>query len=275
MIVLVLKVLVPLLSIIPIVRSEWSKQADMGVWELARRTAVSTAVAALVAIGLVADHMNQSGALAAAQDDAAEAREARRRIEELTSEQAAALTAAQDDAAEAGRALQRIENATAEVVALMRERDPGLTEPEALDRVADELRELEDQLTGLRMYGDVSELDVLGAPFIAGEGISVTSPLMQALEGTWDISDSRISPHCDQTALAKFSAVTENHPSFPFAHYALSDCAFGAGDNTWREHADRALEILRHTTEIAGHHSHHTAVYRYLRSRLEQPEPGR
>ena len=247
MIVLVLKVLVPLLSIIPIVRSEWSKQADMGVWELARRTAVSTAVAALVAIGLVADHMNQSGALAAAQDDAAEA----------------------------GRALQRIENATAEVVALMRERDPGLTEQEALDRVADELRELEDQLTGLRMYGDVSELDVLGAPFIAGEGISVTSPLMQALEGTWDISDSRISPHCDQTALAKFSAVTENHPSFPFAHYALSDCAFGAGDNTWREHADRALEILRHTTEIAGHHSHHTAVYRHLRSRLEQPEPGR
>ena len=84
MIVLVLKVLVPLLSIIPTVRSEWSKRPDMNVWELARRTAVSTAVAALLAIGLVADHMNQSGALAAAQEDAAEAREARRRIEEWT-----------------------------------------------------------------------------------------------------------------------------------------------------------------------------------------------
>ena len=36
MIVLVLKVLVPLISIIPTVRSELSKRPDMGVWELAR-----------------------------------------------------------------------------------------------------------------------------------------------------------------------------------------------------------------------------------------------
>ena len=203
MIVLGLKVLVPFLSIIPIVHSEWSKQPNMGVWDLARRTAViiAVAVAVLLAIVLVVDHMNQSEALAAAQEDAAEAREARRRIED----------------------------ATAEVVVLMRERDPGLTKQEALEQAAEELR---DQLTGLRMYSDVSKLDVFGAPFIAGEGLSLTSPLIQALEGTWDISDSRISPRCGQTELAKFSAVTENHPSFPFAHYALSECAFGAGGNT-------------------------------------------
>ena len=64
---------------------------------------------------------------------------------------------------------------------------------------------------------------------------------------------------------SRFTA--ESHPSFPFTHYALSECAFRAGDDAWRQHVDRALEILRHITRIAGHHRHHAEVYQCLRSR--------
>ena len=69
---------------------------------------------------------------------------------------------------------------------------------------------------------------------------------------------------------SRFTA--ESHPSFPLTHDALSECAFRAGDDAWRQHGDRALEILRHITRIAGHHRHHAEVDHCLRSRLEQQQ---
>ena len=120
MYVLGLKVLVPLLSFAIVARSEWSKQDDKKVLQLVQQTAGRAVIAVVVAAGLVADHVNQSTALEAAQEEAAGARAARQRIEESMSEQAAALTAARADAAEAREALQRLEGATTEVVALMR-----------------------------------------------------------------------------------------------------------------------------------------------------------
>ena len=69
--------------------------------------------------------------------------------------------------------------------------------------------------------------------------------------------------------MAKFSAVAESHPTFPFAHSGLTECAFRAGDDSWRQHTDSTLEILEHTTRINGHHPQHDEVYQLLRSRLE------
>ena len=54
-------------------------------------------------------------------------------------------------------------------------------------------------------------------------------------------------PRCDQPTLDKFHAVTVSHPSFPFTYYALSECAFEAGKDTWRQYTDRALGILERT----------------------------
>ena len=69
---------------------------------------------------------------------------------------------------------------------------------------------------------------------------------------------------------SRFTA--ESHPSFPLTHDALSECAVRAGDDAWRQHVDRALEILRHLTRIAGHHRHHAEGSQCLRSRLEQQQ---
>ena len=181
--------------------------------------------------------------------------------------------------AAARQSLRNLTESVDVVVAFMQERYPDLTGEEALDRVAEEIRDLhersadlEDQLTGLKMYSDVAELNVLGDPGTAGSGLRYSSALTRALEGSWGERDDQLYRRCDQTSLAKFSAVAGSHPTFPFAHSALANCAFEAGADGWRQHADRALEILRHTTQIAGHHWHHDEVYEHLRSRLEQQQ---
>ena len=182
MLVLGLKILIPLLSFVS------------GL--LIRRKSVSAVLAAVAlavvsVTALVAEHINQAATVS-------EARQAR----------------------------QRIEESAAEAVALMRERDPDLTAQEALDRVVEELRELhersadlEDQLTGLKTYSDVAELNVLGDPGTAGLGLRYSSALTRALEGSWDERDGQLYPRCDQTSLAKFSAVARSHPTFPFAAF--------------------------------------------------------
>ena len=104
-------------------------------------------------------------------------------------------------------------------------RDPSLTQQEALARIVEELRELrersadhEDQLTGLKSYGDMARLNPAGLTGIArpGSGLSESSDLSRALEGAWDVDDDDVhAARCDQAALGKFSGVARKHPTFP------------------------------------------------------------
>ena len=48
------------------------------------------------------------------------------------------------------------------------------------------------------------------------------------------------------SACAAHRASRPRAPRLPVTHDALSECAFRAGDDAWRQHGDRALEILRH-----------------------------
>ena len=76
---------------------------------------------------------------------------------------------------------------------------------------------------------------------------------------------------CDRASLDKLTAATRSHPTFPFSYHGLSECILLTGSGTlreWREHADGALEILRHTNQIAGHHPHHDAVYELLQKQI-------
>ena len=97
-------------------------------------------------------------------------------------------------AADARQSLQGLDAAVADVVACVRERDPGLTQHEARDRVIDAWRaraaDREDQLTGRPRYRAVSTLGGWGASGTAGPGLREQSPLMRALAGTWDDRDA-------------------------------------------------------------------------------------
>ena len=239
-----LQILGPALLFASGVYHEGRTQHDQRVRERVWPTAVTPVAGAARVAVIVVDHRRQAAAGAAAAD--------------------------------ARQSLQGLDEAVADVVACVRERDPGLTEHEALDRVIDAWRaraaDREDQLTGRTMYRAVSTLGVLGASATAGPGLREKSPLMRALAGTWDDRDGSRSVRCDHTALATVSAAAECHPSCPFPHDARAECAVRAGDDAWRQHVDRALEILRHPTRIAGQHRQHAAGSHGLRRRLEQQQ---
>ena len=107
-------------------------------------------------------------------------------------------------------------------------------------------------------------------PYEANSVISYSDDLTLALEDTWVEGGGRYRPRCDQPTLDKFHAVTVSHPSFPFTYYALSECAFEAGKDTWRQYTDRALGILERTTQFEPPHRQHVQAYERLRARLEQ-----
>ena len=279
MLALSLKILVPLILVVVTAIHERKREPGKSMRAFTKRTGVSVAIAVVTVGGLVADHVNQTAAVTTARAEALAAQATLGRIEESAAEQAAALAATQEEAAEARQALQRLEDATAEVVTLVREQNPDITAQDALAIVAEELErlrarsdDLEDQLSGLMLYRDVAELNFLGLRGLAGpgSGLRESSDLSRAMEGAWLVSGDRTQSRCDPASVAKFSAVTESHRTFPFSHAALSACAFDAGDSAWVGHAERAMEILRHTTQIAGHHRHHDDAYRLLEGRLQQ-----
>ena len=82
-----------------------------------------------------------------------------------------------------------------------------------------------------------------------------------------------VDPHAVNALGGRGSSrvTAESHPACPLTHDARSAGACRAGDDAWRQHGDRALEILRPLTRIAGHPRQHAEVDHGVRRRLDQP----
>ena len=155
-----------------------------------------------------------------------------------------------------------------ELVFLARERDPSLTEQEALRKITTEVRtlrartsELEDELQGLRRYIKVAKYNVLGVTGTAGVGLKESSKISRALEGAFDEIEtqtgSEYHPRCDDQGRAQFENVARNYPDFPFSYWALAKCLKQMGNPQWRVYAEHAISIFEHTTLISEHHPNH------------------
>lgn len=149
--------------------------------------------------------------------------------------------------------------------------DPRLTDEQALSRIGLEIlrlrertSELEDELDGLKKYRSVARLNVLGLSGTAGAGLTESSALSRALEGAYETtvmgSNTTHRTKCDEESIARFVDVATKFPHFPFAHWAIAVCLRKAGNSLWQVHAERAMAILDHTTQISGRHSHHDEV---------------
>ena len=179
--------------------------------------------------------------------------------------------------------IARIDRGVNKLVELARERDPGLTEQEALSEISTEVRtlrektsELERELEGVKRYSNVAELNAFGlsGKIRAGSGLKETSVISLTLEGAYDRKEvegqARFFPRCDNKGIAAFRKATEVNSDFPFSYWALAICAEDAGDERWRTYADGAVKILKHTTQIAGHHGHHDEALNELKKLLAQ-----
>ena len=175
---------------------------------------------------------------------------------------------------------QDIAAQVAEVVALGRKGNPGLSEQEALQEVIKEVTllrgeaaKLESDLEGLRRYRAYAKYDAAGRSGLAGEGLKDTNPIALALAGTYDVLETpngqRYRVRCNEGALSQFQSVAQSHPDFPFSHWAIAICLARLGVPEWRVHADRALVILEHTTEITAHSPSHDEAKDMLEALLE------
>lgn len=177
--------------------------------------------------------------------------------------------------------IARIDEGVVELVNLAREQDPNLTEHEALKKIVSEVRtlrgrtsNLERELEGVKRYGSVAKLNGYGLSgrIGPGSGLKETSVISQALEGAYlreEVGGQvRRRARCDDKGIAAFRRAVKINPDFPFSHWALAMCAVGAGGKEWRTHAERAVTILEHTTQIAGHHRDHDEALQALRRLL-------
>ena len=178
--------------------------------------------------------------------------------------------------------MARIEQDVAELVLLARERNPELSEQEALREIIVELRTLrtattvlESNLEGLRRYSAVAKLNVLGLSgrYGPGSGLRETTPISQVLENAYERreSEGQITwhPRCDNAGTDAFEGAISINPDFPFAHWALAECARNNGNPAWQTHAQRGVAILEHTTQIADRHEHHNALLTLLKGMLD------
>ena len=155
--------------------------------------------------------------------------------------------------------------------ALGREHDPNLTLQEALSKISTDVHNLRQQAStlgneveGLRKYSSVAKLNAMGLTGIYGEGLEERTSISRALEGAYESirteGQEEQHPGCDDERLTLFRKVAKEHPNFPFAHWAIAGCLGKVGNPDWHTHAKRAMAILRHTTQIEGHHPHHSEV---------------
>lgn len=73
----------------------------------------------------------------------------------------------------------------------------------------------------------------------------------------YTVEGNKTSIQIEPEAEQRYREIIQKYPKFPFGHYFLAVCLRKGGNDEWRVHAHRALEILKITTRIDGHHSHH------------------
>ena len=177
--------------------------------------------------------------------------------------------------------LSRIDRGVEQLVALARERNPALSEKDALNEVVEELRALRQatsdlgfELEGVRRYGSVAELNAFGLKGLAGSGLKESSPISRVLENAYIREERegqvRIFPRCDTTGATAFDDAATLNPDFPFAYWGLAVCGYYRGDPSWRVHAEQAVTIFQHTTQIAGHKPDHDDALKELTALLSQ-----
>ena len=131
------------------------------------------------------------------------------------------------DGQEQKERIAKIDHGVVELVKLARERNPNLTEQEALGNIAAEVRalrqrtsELDRELDGVKRYGNVAELNAFGLKGLAGSGLRETSRLSPILNEAY-ISrqvggQEKFFPRCDSKGIAAFRRTAEIDPDWRF-----------------------------------------------------------
>jgi len=140
---------------------------------------------------------------------------------------------------------------------------------ETLQKASSSLNDVEIVLFANRDYYGVAILNMIGKPFSDGDLIYNT-PISQALEGTYSINGDNVAFKDDAESEAKYRNVIKDFPKFPFSYWYLAHALRKRNDASWKGYAEQAVDILKKTTLVIGHHPNHDAVLKQVRAFLAQ-----
>ena len=138
------------------------------------------------------------------------------------------------------------------------------------ERATAEIEKVRGQVETIRDYAEVAKLNYVGTTGTVGMGLVETTAISRALAAGVEVVGNTSKYRCDDQSLQTFRDVAVRFPRFPFSHYALAFCLQQRGDDAWKEHAREAVEILRHTTAIDGHHPNHDHALREIELALSR-----
>ena len=121
----------------------------------------------------------------------------------------------------------------------------------------------------MREYSVVARLNPYGLTGIAGKGLKEEpDSRLAGLDETWIQHEDRRSLQCNDLSIEKARAVIISYPQFPWSHFLLADCLRKRGDQAWRSHAEKAIQIFEYTTLLADHHKTHDVGLKMLRESI-------
>jgi hypothetical protein len=139
-----------------------------------------------------------------------------------------------------------------------------------LTPLKDEVSVQRKELDAIREYTEVSKLNFIGTTGRVLPPLKEETPISRMLEGAYTMDNDQVLQLCDSAAIAKYEAVAAAYPKFPFSYYALARCHLSRGDIAGRSYATKAIEILKKTIMIDGHHAGHDQALGELEQLLRQ-----
>jgi hypothetical protein len=146
---------------------------------------------------------------------------------------------------------------------------PNLKIDDALLKLEYDLKEQKDKLSIIFEYSDVALLNYFGLPDKVGDFLIESSEISEILKGSYDRIDSMVFFKHDDISISKFKKVISEFPRFPFSYCAMAMALKDKGDPKWKEYVYKAVEILKKTTQISGHHRNHDEALKTLQQILK------
>ena len=129
-----------------------------------------------------------------------------------------------------------------------------------------EIKNLNKNINDIKEYANMAKLSVFGSEFITNGPITITSSLSLLMKNILVQKDENILVKFDDSVLNYINRVIEIFPKFPFGYWAKAEFLLHNKNESWKEFAIKAIEILQITVTIEGHNENHDQVLKRLQS---------
>jgi len=144
-----------------------------------------------------------------------------------------------------------------------------------LDEKDEEIKKLNDDISGVKNYSHVAMLDLYGVEQEYGYPLTGwKTELYNLMESVLEKKKEGTSFKSNDTSLTILNKVIVKYPNFPFGYFGIALILLQQGKSGWQQYANKAVEILKITTSIEGHKGIHDQVLQQLTTYLDLDKKG-